>query len=91
MKALCKSYLLSVVALVLFFAASIPSQATQHRDPILPQEAAQQSNAADSARARTTTKKSPNPGTAAKSKKQANKNAASSSKNSSDSKNHSGQ
>ena len=51
-------YLSVVVALVLFFATVVSSHATQHRDPLLPQEVGQD-HATDSTtiKARTNTKK----------------------------------
>jgi len=82
----CTSF---AVALVLFLAAAIPSQATQRRDPFGPQEVA---STADSTRAKTHTnaKKTVNPPPEAKGKKQPMGSSAASARNSADSKNHSG-
>ena len=89
MKVQLGSCISSVVALVLFLAAAVPSQATQHRDPLLPQEVAQ-AHASDSATAKTHAKKNTHPATTAKTKKQTTGNASATAKNTGDSKSHSG-
>jgi len=93
MKAWLGSHFSSAVALVLFFAAVVPSQATQHRDPLLPQEAAQ-TQAADQAtttKAHANTKKNgSNPKAASKGKKHADGSSSASTGNTGDPRPHSG-
>jgi hypothetical protein len=82
----------AVVALVLFFAAAVPSYATQHRDPVMPAENAQKPQPDGSAAASISTPKvhTNSKTQVANSKKSAKTNVGKAARNSPDSKDHSG-
>jgi len=91
MKATVSSCFSFAAALVLSLAASHPLQATQHRDPLTPQEVAH-SQASDSttAKVHSSSKKNAKPSTESKNQKPAKKNPQASAQNAGDSRSHSG-